>query len=247
MHFAVAGGTGVVGRPVVAEAELRGHEVVVLSRAKGVDLTSSSGLARHLAGVDAVIDVTSVLTVSGPRSVAFFERVTGNLLREGHAAGVGHHVALSILGAREIDSGYYAGKRAQERAVLADPTGTVVRAAQFHEFGLQTLERTRFGPLALVPRIRSQPVATSEVADLLVDVAEGRPLADGPSIAGPDVLSVAEMSRRVLSAQGERVRVVEFPMPGTFGRGLRGDLLLARPDSRIGAIGYAQWLETQRA
>ncbi|MDN5717890.1 MAG: NAD-dependent epimerase/dehydratase family protein [Janibacter sp.] len=246
MRLAVAGGTGVIGRRVVAAAETRGHEVRVLSRSKGVDLTSSSGLAQHLAGVDAVIDVTSVLTMSGPKSVAFFERVTGNLLSVGREAGVRHHVALSIIGAPEIDSGYYGGKRAQELAVLADPSGTVVRAAQFHEFGLQTLERTRIGPIAMVPRIRSQPVSTSEVAELLLDVADGEPRGEGPSIAGPEVMTAAEMARRVLAVRRERVRVIEFPMPGAFGRGLRGDLLLARSDSRIGRVTHDQWLAEEQ-
>lgn len=242
MHLAIAGGTGVVGRHVVTEAERRGHDVRVLSRAKGVDLTSSSGLDGHLEGVEAIIDVTSVQTMSAKKSTQFFELVTGNLATAGAKAGVRHLVALSIIGAPEIDAGYYAGKRAQKRAVLAHPIGTVVRAAQFHEFGVQTLERTRVGPVALVPTIRSQPVSTDEVAALLLDVAEGEPLGEGPSIAGPEVMHVAEMARLALAAQDERVRVLEFPMPGAFGRGLRGDLLLARSDTRIGEVTHEQWL-----
>ncbi|MGN7247184.1 SDR family oxidoreductase [Janibacter anophelis] len=242
MQIAVAGGTGVVGRHVVTEAERRGHDVRVLSRAKGVDLTSSSGLDGHLEGVEAIIDVTSVQTMSAKKSTQFFELVTGNLATAGEKAGVRHLVALSIIGAPEIDAGYYAGKRAQERAVLAHSIGTVVRAAQFHEFGVQTLERTRVGPVALVPTIRSQPVSTDEVAALLLDVAEGEPLGDGPSIAGPEVMQVADMARLALAARGERVRVIEFPMPGAFGRGLRGDLLLARSDTRIGEVTHEQWL-----
>lgn len=236
-----------MGRAVVAEAERRGHEVAVLARSKGVDLTSSIGLEEHLAGVDSVVDVTSVLTTSAAKSSDFFRRVTTNLLVAGGRAGVRHHVALSIIGAAEIDAGYYAGKAAQEETVLAHPTGTIVRAAQFHDFGLQTLPRTRLGPLVLVPTIRSQPVATTDVAALLLDVAERAPLGVGPSIAGPEVMSVAEMVRRVLSARGERVRVVELPLPGAFGRGLRGDDLLARPDSVIGGVTYTQWLADEQA
>lgn len=247
MRIAVAGGTGVVGRHVVAAAERRGHEVVVLSRAKGVDLTSSSGLAQRLGGVDAVIDVTSVLTMSAAKATEFFRQVTGNLLRAEESVGVGHHVALSIIGAPQIDAGYYAGKKAQEDAVLAHPTGTVVRAAQFHEFGMQTLDRARFGPVAFVPRIRSQPVSTTEVADLLLEVTERVPVGVGPSIAGPEVMQVAQMARRFLAVRGEGTRVIEFPMPGAFGRGIRGDALLAEPDSRIGTVTYAQWLEAEQA
>lgn len=242
MQIAVAGGTGVVGRHVVTEAERRGHDVRVLSRARGGDLTSSSGLDEHLTGVEAIIDVTSVQTMSAKKSTQFFERVTDNLATAGDMVGVRHLVTLSIIGAAEIDAGYYAGKRAHEQAVLAHPIGTVVRAAQFHEFGVQTLERTRVGPIALVPTIRSQPVSTDEVAALLLDVAEGEPLGEGPSVAGPDVMPVADMARLALAARGERARVIEFPMPGAFGRGLRGDLLLARSDTRIGEVTHEEWL-----
>lgn len=247
MRLAVAGGTGVIGRQVVAAAERRGHEVVVLSRAKGVDLTSSSDLAHHLTGVDAVIDVTSTGTMSERKAVEFFRTVTDNLLAAETRVGTRHHVALSIIGVPEIDAGYYAGKRVQEDLVLADTRGSVVRAAQFHDFGLQTVDRTRVGPLSVVPTMRSQPVSTTEVADLLLEVAEGDPVGLGPSIAGPEVMTVAEMSRRVLTVRHDRTRVIAVPLPGAFGRGLRGDLLLARPDSRIGDIRYAQWLETEQA
>lgn len=247
MRVAVAGGTGVVGRHVVEAAERHGHEVVVLSRSKGVDLTSSSGLAERLGGVDAVIDVTSVLAMSAGKSTEFFRQVTGNLLRAEEQVGVSHHVALSIIGASQIDAGYYAGKKAHEDAVLAHPTGTVVRAAQFHEFGMQTLERTRIGPVAFVPSIRSQPVSTTEVAELLLEVAEGAPAGAGPSIAGPEVMQVAQMARQYLAVRGESTRVIEFPMPGAFGRGIRGEGLLAEAGSRIGKVTYAQWLEAEQA
>lgn len=247
MRVAVAGGTGVVGRHVVTAAVRRGHEVVVLARSKGVDLTSTSGLERHLGGVEAVIDVTSVQTVSASKSVKFFQQITGNLLLAESQVGARHHVALSIIGAKEIDSGYYSGKKAQEDAVLAHPTGTIVRATQFHEFGAQTLDRTRLGPLVLVPTMRSQSVSTTEVAQLLLEVAEGEPQGDGPSIAGPEVIRVADMVRRLLTARGQSARVIEFPMPGAFGRGMRGNGLLAEHDSHIGRITQSEWLEAEEA
>lgn len=246
MKIAVAGGTGVVGRVVSEVAGRQGHEVVVLARSKGVDVTSADGLAEHLEGVDAVIDVTSIQTMSARASRDFFRRVTGSLLVAGARAGVGHHVALSILGAAAIDAGYHAGKALQEDLVAKQPTGTFVRAAQFHDFGRQTLERTTLGPVALVPRIRSQPVSTTDVAELLLEVAAGPPLGHGPSIAGPQEIRVAEMARRYLEVRGEGTRVVEWPMPGALGRGMRSELLLAERDSRIGARTYDEWLATPR-
>lgn len=236
-----------VGRHVVAAAERRGHDVVPLSRSKGVDLTSSAGLEQHLGGADVVIDVTSVLSVSAKKSSDFFRQVTRNLLLAEGRVGARHHVTLSIIGAREINAGYYAGKRAQEEAVVAHPTGSIVRATQVHEFGAQTLERTRLGPVVLVPTIRSQPVSSTEVAELLLEVAEGEPQGDGPSIAGPEVIRVADMVRRLLTARGQSARVIEFPMPGTFGRGMRGGGLLAEHDSRIGRVTQSEWLEAEEA
>lgn len=246
MKIAVAGGTGVVGRVVCEVARRQGHEVVVLARSKGVDVTSSDGLAGHLHGVDAVIDVTSVQTMSARASCDFFRRATGALLAAGARAGVGHHVALSILGAAEIGAGYYAGKAVQEDLVSRQPTGTFVRAAQFHEFGRQTLERTKLGPVALVPQIRAQPVSTTDVAELLLEVAAAGPQGRGPSIAGPQEMRVAEMVRRYLQVRGEGTRVVELPLPGALGRGLRSGLLLAEPGSRIGERTHEEWLATQR-
>src|SRR5690606_32273907 len=122
MRIAVAGGTGVVGRHVVDVARDTGNEVVILSRFAGVDLLTSTGLARRLDGVDAVIDVTSILTQSGPKSRAFFSIVTTNLLEAERAAGIGHHVALSIVGSDQAPFGYYAGKAAQEELVSRGET-----------------------------------------------------------------------------------------------------------------------------
>lgn len=159
MKIAIAGGTGVVGRHVVEVAETSGHETVILSRSHGVDLVEGSRLDEHLTGVDAVIDTASVQTMSASTSMDFFRTVTQHLVTAGRRCGVGHHVALSIIGANEAPFSYYAGKRVQENLVLAQPNGTVVRAAQFHEFCSQTLERTALGPLCVVPTMRSQPVA----------------------------------------------------------------------------------------
>ena len=106
MRVAVAGGTGVVGRRVVDALSARGHEVIVLARSRGVDVTTGAGLDAALAGVDAVVDTTNVVTTSRRRSVAFFGAATSSLLAAGERAGVGHHVALSIVGIDRVDFGY---------------------------------------------------------------------------------------------------------------------------------------------
>lgn len=245
MRIAIAGGTGVVGRHVVTAARERGHEPVVLARSTGTDLYAGTGIEEALAGVEAVIDTTSRQTVSARTSIDFFRTVTQHLVTAGRRCGVRHHVAVSIIGAREAPFSYYAGKRSQEDLVLDQPNGTVVRAGQFHEFVRQTMTRTKAGPIYAIPSMRSQPVAASEVADLLVDVAEQGPQGTGPEIAGPQELRVADMVRRVIQHEGGRARVFEVPFPGGFGRAMRDGTLIARPGTVLGHQTFDDWLGHQ--
>ncbi|MUN62812.1 NAD(P)H-binding protein [Kocuria sediminis] len=245
MRIAVAGGTGVVGRHVVEIARGRGHEVVVLARSQGVDLTTGAGL--DLTGVQAVVDVTSIRTTSGRSSTRFFTAVTRHLLAAERAAGVGHHLVLSIVGLDDAPYGYYAGKAAQERLVQAgEVPWTLLRATQFHEFAGQVHERMRLGPVALVPAMRSQPVAAREVAARLVALAEAGPSGRVPDLAGPREERMAELSRRWAAAGGVRGRVLELPVPGGFGRALRDGTLLARPGCQHGEQTFEQWLAAEQ-
>lgn len=241
MRIAVAGGTGVVGRHVAEIARGRGHEVTVLARSHGVDLSTGEGL--DLTGIQAVVDVTSVQTTSARRSTRFFTAVTGHLLSAERAAGVGHHLMLSIVGIDDAPYGYYAGKAAQERVVQAgEVPWTILRATQFHEFAGQIHQRMRLGPMALVPAMRAQPIAAREVAARLVELAEAGPAARVPDLVGPRVERMAELSRRWAAATGARGRVLEVPIPGGFGRAMRNGTLLARPGSQHGEQTFDQWL-----
>jgi uncharacterized protein YbjT (DUF2867 family) len=235
MKVAVAGGTGVVGRHVVEVARERGHDVVVLSRGEGVDLTTGDGLAERLDGVDAVIDVTSVGTQRKEEAEAFFGGVTRNL----QAAGAAHVVALSIVGIDDVDTGYYAGKRLQE-LVLAegDVPWTVLRATQFHEFAEQVLGFVKVGPWSLVPRMLSQPVAAREVAEALVGLAETGPSGRVPDLAGPERHDMVDLARKV--ARGRRV--VPVRMPGAAGRAMRAGALCPRGSGPRGTISFDAWL-----
>jgi uncharacterized protein YbjT (DUF2867 family) len=177
MRIAVAGGTGTVGRHVVTAVTAAGHDPVVLSRSAGVDLMSTGGLAARLAGVRAVIDVSSTPSLSTRGAVRFFRAVTANLLAAERAAGVPHHVALSIIGAAAANSGHYAGKAVQEDLVGNSVGGwSLLRTTQFHEFARQSAERGSVAGLCLVPAMRCQPVAAVEVAAELVRVAAGAPV-----------------------------------------------------------------------
>lgn len=239
MRIAVAGGTGVVGRHVVEVARERGHEVVVLSRSEGVDLTTGAGVTERLDGVDAVIDTTNQVSQKRADSEAFFGGVTRTLLSAGAAAGVRHHVVLSIVGIDDVDSGYYAGKRLQERLLAEGPVPwSVLRATQFHEFAQQALHFVRIGPFSLVPRMLSQPVAALEVAQALVDLAEGDPVGRAPELAGPERLQMVDLARRV--AQGRRV--VPVRAPGAAGRAMRDGALVPQGDGPRGTITFDAWL-----
>jgi len=233
MRVAVAGGTGWVGRPVVERARERGHEVVVISRSAGVDLVTGAGLGDALRGVDVVIDVANVTTLSRKESVAFFEAETRNLLAAEERAGVRHHVVLSIVGIDRVDSGYYFGKRRQEELALAGPIPvTILRATQFHEFAAQMLERVP-GPVKVAPVMVSRPVAAADVADELVRLAEGPAQGRATELAGPEVLKMASMMRRL--AKGRLVLTVPA------GRAMATGGLLPAGDFHQGKITFEQW------
>jgi uncharacterized protein YbjT (DUF2867 family) len=240
MRIAVAGGTGLVGRHVVNA--LAGHELVVLARSRGIDITTGTGLAEAMAGVDAVIDVSNVTTTRRRASMAFFTAGTKNLMVAGQRAGVRHHVVLSIVGVDRVDLGYYDGKRRQEQLVLDGRVpGSVLRVTQFHEFPGQLLARA-LGPVAVVPRMRVQPVAAREVAGALAALATGPAQGMAPELAGPEEHELVDLARRVARAQGIRRWVLGMRLPGAAGRAVAGGALLPTgPGPRTG-LTFEQWL-----
>jgi uncharacterized protein YbjT (DUF2867 family) len=247
MKIAIAGGTGVVGRHVVTAASAAGHEPVVLSRSAGADLLTAEGLDGRLAGVGAVIDVSSTPSLSSKAAARFFGTVTDNLIAAERTAGVPHHVVLSIIGATKAPSGHYAGKAVQEQKVMNSGDGwSILRTTQFHEFARQTTERLAFGGVQLVPAMRCQPIAAAEVAADLVRIAEGPPSGLATDLAGPREEEMAELVRRYLKATGKTKPVLRLILPGRFGRALRDGGLLPGPGARLGTQTFDQWLALQR-
>lgn len=241
MRIAVAGATGVVGRHVVEQARAAGHDVVPLARSLGVDLTTGAGLAGRLAGVHAVVDTTSTRSQSRRRAEEFFGSVTRHLLEEERSAGVGHHVVLSIVGIDDVPTGYYQGKLLQERLV-AGTTSSVLRATQFHEFAEQVLGFAAPGPVSLVPRMLSQPVAAAEVAQALVELAEAGPSGRVPDLAGPERHDMVDLARRVSRTRGLGRRVLPVSPPGAVGRAWRSGALCPAGDGPRGRQTFAEWL-----
>jgi uncharacterized protein YbjT (DUF2867 family) len=245
MRIIVAGATGTVGRYVRDAALARGHEVTALSRSTGQDVLTGSGLAEAVVGADAVVDVTSVVTVSARKSRGFFTTATRNLLAAESAGGVGHHLALSIVGIDDIDSGYYAGKLAQEHAVAAGPVPwSIMRATQFHEFVSQVLAQATVGPLAFVPKFLMRPVAAREVADRLIDVVEAGPGGRVKDLRGPADERLITLVRRMFEFDGTKRRAVEFSSPGGFARGAASGVLRGSADAQSGRVSFDQWLRS---
>ncbi|NNC12286.1 SDR family oxidoreductase [Planctomonas sp. JC2975] len=246
MRIAVAGGTGTVGLHVVEALKVHGHEPVVLSRATGIDLAAGTGIDEALRGTDAVIDVTSTGSQSAKAGVAFFGSVTRNLLAAERRAGIGHHIALSIIGAAKMDAGYYAGKAAQERILMALPGGwSILRAAQFHEFAQQMATRMRLAGVHAAPVMNCQPVAASEVGEALAEIAVAAPRGLDTDLAGPREEKMTDMVREYLRAVGDKGPVINVSLPGAFGRGLRDGSILPGPDARLGTQTFAEWIAVQ--
>ena len=242
MRIAVAGGTGTVGRAVVAEVERTGHASVVLAPSTGVDLTTGAGLDDALAGVDAVIDVSNAAVWTREASESFFTAVTEHLLDACVRAGVRHLVVLSIVGADVVDLDYYSGKRRQEALVAAGPVPwTILHATQFFDFAAQVL-RDQSGPVAEVPPMLSQPVATADVAERLVELATGPAQGVAVPIAGPERMTVADMARAVLARRGQDVEVRVQEVPGRTGELMAGGALTPAGEHTVGKHTFAEYL-----
>ncbi|MGR6742182.1 SDR family oxidoreductase [Microbacterium sp. F1-18] len=246
MRIAIAGSTGTVGRHVHRIATDRGHEVVALARSEGHDLEHGPLPAAVLEGVDTIVDVSGIQTLSRHRSRRFFERVSANLQRAGIEAGVGHLVALSIVGIDGVDAAYYGGKLAHERAVQRGALPhTLLRAAQFHEFAEQTLVRGKIGPITVVPAARVRPVAAQEVAEHLVTLAEGAPAGRARDLTGPRDELLIDMVRALLDARGIRRVTLEMRLPGSFGRAMSSGRLRGHANAERGTVTFAEWLAAQ--
>ncbi|GAA5035684.1 NAD(P)H-binding protein [Microbacterium fluvii] len=239
----MAGATGLMGRLVVAEAEARGHEISAIARSAGVDLTTGAGLAGALRGADAVIDVTNIGTLNEQQATGFFEATTRTLLEAERAAGIDRHVALAIVGVDRAPHGYYAGKRAQELAIEGQQVPwTILRATQFHEFAAQIYASAKVGPLHVVPKMRTQPIAAREVAARLVDLAEAPARNGYLELAGPREQSLVDMVRRWARARSIRVWIPSIALPGPLGKAQRDGSLLPGPGAELGVETFDEWL-----
>ena len=243
MRVAVMGATGRIGQYTVDTLRRSGHETVPISRSTGVDAYTGAGLDEALAGVDVLVDVCNTRSQDEAEIVDFFGTVTGNLLAAGQRARVGHHVLLSIVG---IDHGqhvpHYAGKREQERRVIAGPIPwSIVRSTQFHDFAAMVAGWTLQDGTATIAPVLVQPIAQREVGEMLAEVATGEPLGRTIDIAGPETQDLVDMARRTFAARGEQVRLVPT-WRGIFDTSMAGEVLLPGDGARLGSVTFDDWL-----
>jgi uncharacterized protein YbjT (DUF2867 family) len=243
MRVAVVGATGRIGMNTVQALHRNGHEAVRISRSSGVDAYTGFGLDGALQGVDALIDTSNTRSQDEAEIVDFFGTITANLLAAEQRVGVGHHVLLSIVG---IEKGqrvpHYAGKREQERRVTTGPIPwSVVRSTQFLDFAAQVAGWTLHDATATIAPLLVQPIAHSDVGDVLADIASGEPLRRHLDIAGPDTQDLVDMARRTFEARGEKVRLVPT-WRGAFDTSMAGEVLLPGDGARLGHVTFDDWL-----
>jgi uncharacterized protein YbjT (DUF2867 family) len=231
MKIAVIGASGLIGTKLVELLTADGHEVVAASRNTGVDVLTGEGLADALAGADGLIDVLNSPDFSDGPVMDFFTTSTTNLVAEAKKAGVGHYVALSIVGLDGLpDSGYLRAKVAQEKIITDSGLPyTLVRATQFAEFTDQITESLVVGDEVRVPDALIQPIAADQVAEEVARAAVAAPLNDYVNIGGPQKISFEQMARESLARTGDTKSVVADPKAQYFGTALE-ERSLVTPD-----------------
>ena len=247
MKIVVIGGSGRVGGNVVRRLVAHGHEAVPASPATGVDSITGEGLADVMVGADAVVDVANAPVWDDDAVLEFFTTSTRNLLAAEHDVGVGHHLALTIVGADRLpDSGYLRAKVAQEAEIEAGPIPyTILRATQFFEFLPEIAEQGAEGDSVRLSTGLIQLVAIDDVAATVAELATGAPVGGRIELAGPEALGIDDWARRLFAATGDERTVVSDPHARYFGTELKGGELTPGEGARIGATDFDTWFATQ--
>ncbi|QEL16322.1 SDR family oxidoreductase [Limnoglobus roseus] len=243
MKIVVIGGSGLIGKKLIPLLRQRGHEAASASPSSGVNALTGEGLAAALAGADVVVDVTNSPSFADAAVMDFFVTSTRNLMAAEAAAGVRHHVAVSVVGADRLpDSGYLRAKVAQERLIATGRTPyTIVRATQFFEFLGAIAGSGADGDTVRLPAAPMQPLAADDVAAALADVVVGEPINGIVELAGPESLPMAEFVGRFLAATGDRRAVVGDPQARYFGTTLDARGLNPGANPRLGPTRFEDW------
>ena len=230
MKIVVIGGSGLIGSKLVTMLTRDGHEVVAASRRSGVDAVTGEGLAEALSGASVVVDVSNSPSFEDAAVMKFFKTSTHNLLTCEAAAGVGHHVALSVVGTgRLLQSGYFRAKFAQEKLVKDSSVPySIVQATQFFEFLETIADAATHGNAVRVPPVLIQPIAADDVARAVAKIATGTPLNGTVEIGGPEPFYLDGLIQRVLGARNDPREVIADPHARYFGTELKRTLTRRR-------------------
>jgi uncharacterized protein YbjT (DUF2867 family) len=244
MKIVVIGGTGLIGSKLVTKLRTLGHEAVAAAPNTGVNTLTGEGLAEVLKGTQVVVDVSNSPSFEDAAVMDFFQTSTRNLISYETAAGVGHHVALSIVGADRLpDSGYMRAKVAQEKLIKEGPIPyTIVRATQFFEFAKRIADEATVGNRVLLPPVLFQPMAADDVASALCKVATNSPLNGTIEIAGPKAFPFDELIRQRLNALNDPREVVADPRARYFGTELSERSIVPGDTAELGETRFEDWL-----
>ena len=244
MKIVIIGGTGLIGSKLVARLHELGHDVVPASPASGVNTLTGEGLADVLAGAAVVVDVSNSPSFEDAAVLHFFRRSTANLLAAEAAAGVGHHIALSVVGTdRLAESGYFRAKIVQEQLIERSPIPySIVHATQFFEFVEAIADGATEGSTVRLAPVLIQPIAADDVARALASVSVGPPVNGIVEVAGPEQFRLDDLVRRKLSGRGDPREIVPDSRARYFGAALSDRTLLPGEDAALGEIRFADWL-----
>jgi uncharacterized protein YbjT (DUF2867 family) len=248
MKIVVIGGSGLIGTKLVNKLRELGHEVVAASPTSGVNTITGEGLAEALAGAQVVVDVANSPSFEDKAVLAFFETSGRHLLAAEEAAGVGHHVALSVVGTdRLLQSGYFRAKMAQEDLIKASKVPyTILRSTQFFEFLNGIAQSATDGQTVRLSPAFVQPVVSDDVAAAMADVTLGAPVNGTIELAGPEQFRLDELVRRFLSAHQDARQVVADVHARYFGAELNDHSLVPGDNPRIAPTRFEDWLSRSR-
>jgi uncharacterized protein YbjT (DUF2867 family) len=248
MKIVVIGGTGLIGSKTVAILRQGGHEAVAASPNTGVNTITGEGLKEALAGAQVVIDLANAPSWEDKAVLEFFETSGRNLLAAEAAAGVRHHVALSIVGTDRSDNGYFRAKVAQEKLIEASGIPyTIIRSTQFMEFLRGIADSSADGNIVRLPPVLFQPIAAGDVAANVADVALAAPRNGIVEIAGPERAPFNEIIVRYLKAIGDPREVVSDPEARYGGGRVDEHSLVPLGEARLGRIGFDEWFRRSHA
>lgn len=245
MKIVIIGGTGLIGAKLVKNLRQQGHEVVAASPSSGVNAVTGEGLTGALKGAQVVVDVSNAPVWEDKAVLDFFESSSRNLLAAEIAAGVKHHVALSVVGTERLQAGgYFRAKLAQEKLIRASGVPySIVRATQFFEFVSGIAQSATDGQTVRLPHTLFQPIASDDVAAALADVAVGQPVNNLIEVAGPEAIHLDELVGQFLHANGDPRTLSTDANARYFGIAVNDQSLTPGASPRLGATHFKDWLQ----